>query len=103
MEWVVTDGSEPSECTKCGGDTLTRDKDTFDTWFSSGQWPFATLMTTKPGDFEYFYPTSVMDPSYDILPFWVIRMIMLGIYRTDKVPFRTVLLHGLVRDKNGLK
>jgi valyl-tRNA synthetase len=103
MKWVITDGTEPAKCTECGHNKLTQDPDTFDTWFSSGQWPFATLMTTRPGDFEYFYPTTVMDPSYDILPFWVIRMIMLGLYQTGKVPFTDVLLHGLVRDKNGVK
>ncbi|MDP3918151.1 MAG: valine--tRNA ligase [Candidatus Woesebacteria bacterium] len=96
-EWVITDGKAPK------GAVWEQDTDTFDTWFSSGQWPFATLQTTKKGDFEYFYPTSVMDPSYDILPFWVIRMVMLGLYRTNKVPFANVLLHGLVRDKNGVK
>jgi len=103
LEWTVSDGAEPVECPKCGHDKLKQDNDTFDTWFSSGQWPFATLQTTKPGDFELFYPTTVMDPSYDILPFWVIRMIMLGLYQTGNVPFTDVLLHGLVRDKNGVK
>lgn len=96
-EWVITEGETPK------GNVWEQDTDTFDTWFSSSQWPFATLQTTKQGDFEYFYPTSIMDPSYDILPFWVIRMVMLGLYRTNKVPFTNVLLHGLVRDKNGVK
>jgi len=103
LEWTITDGDIPKKCKDCGNEKLTQDTDTFDTWFSSGQWPFATLMTNKNGDFEKFYPTSVMDPSYDILPFWVIRMIMLGLYKTNKVPFEEVLLHGLVRDKNGEK
>lgn len=103
MAWTVTDGTEPVECISCRHQKIIQDKDTFDTWFSSGQWPFATLQTTKPGDFEYFYPTSVMDPAYDILPFWVIRMIMLGLYQTKNVPFEDVLLHGLVRDKDGVK
>ncbi|MEK7472443.1 MAG: valine--tRNA ligase [Patescibacteria group bacterium] len=96
-EWLITNGEEPK------GKEWIQDIDTFDTWFSSSQWPFATLQTTKTGDFDYFYPTSVMDPSYDILPFWVIRMIMLGLYKTKNVPFTDVLLHGLVRDKNGVK
>jgi len=82
------------------------EKDTdevFDTWFSSGQWPFATLMTTKKGDFHKFYPTDVMETGWDILFFWVARMIILGLYVTKKVPFSYVYLHGLVRDKDRQK
>ena len=103
LEWTITEGPPPEKCESCSHTKLTQDPDTFDTWFSSGQWPFATLQTTKRGDFEYFYPTSVMNPAYDILPFWVIRMIMLGLYVTGKPPFKEVLLHGLVRDKYGVK
>jgi len=77
--------------------------DVFDTWFSSGQWPFATLLTTKKGDFEKYYPTQVMETGWDILFFWVARMIMLGLYITGKEPFRYVYLHGLVRDKDRQK
>jgi len=89
--------------------------DTFDTWFSSGQWPYVTLKTSKPGDFEKFYPTSVMETGYDILKAWVSRMLMLGLYVANgkhvtdtkqlekTVPFRDVVLHGLVNDPLGKK
>jgi len=77
--------------------------DVFDTWFSSGQWPFATLMTNQKNDFKNFYPTSVMETGWDILFFWVARMLMLGIYATGKIPFKKVYLHGLVRDKDRQK
>ncbi|MFA6354190.1 MAG: valine--tRNA ligase [Candidatus Paceibacterota bacterium] len=95
-----------------------QDQDVFDTWFSSGQWPFATLLASdeKSGssksetrnpkhkdDFKTFYPTDVMETGYDILFFWVARMVMLGLYRTGKVPFKDVYLHGLVRDKDRQK
>ncbi len=101
--WTVTEGAAPEACSDCGGTTLTQDTDTFDTWFSSGQWPFATLKAAQPGDYEYFYPTSVMETGYDILPWWVCRMLMLGLYVTGKVPFETVYLHGLVKDAKGQK
>lgn len=101
--WTITQGQTPEKCANCNSKTLTQDTDTFDTWFSSGQWPFATLQTGKRGDFDKFYPTSVMETAYDILPWWVCRMIMLGIFATDKIPFRTVYYHGLVRDGKGQK
>lgn len=103
MKWTITDGEKPDTCSHCDHSKLTQDTDTFDTWFSSGQWPFATLKTTKKGDFDYFYPTSVMETGYDILFFWVIRMMMLGLYKTNKPPFEDVVLHGLVRDSEGEK
>ncbi len=98
---IVTDGEAPKECPHCGSTKLEQETDVFDTWFSSGQWPFATLQAT--GDFKNFYPTSVMETGWDILPFWVMRMLALGIYITGKVPFKYVYLHGMVRDKDRQK
>jgi valyl-tRNA synthetase len=77
--------------------------DTFDTWFSSSQWPVLTLKTNKTGDFDRFYPTNVMETAYDILMFWVMRMLLMGVYLTGQAPFRDVYLHGLIRDKKGQK
>jgi len=101
--WEITDGETPKSCQNCKSLSLSQDSDTFDTWFSSSQWPFAPLMTNKTNDFETFYPTSVMETAYDILPIWVIRMIMMGLYITGKVPFKDVVIHGLVRDRDGNK
>ena len=81
----------------------TQDPDVFDTWFSSGQWPYLTLGYPDKKDFKTFYPTDVMETGYDILFFWVARMIMLSLYRTGKIPFKNVYLHGLVRDKDRQK
>jgi len=80
-----------------------QETDTFDTWFSSGQWPVVTLEANGDALFKKFYPTSVMETGYDILPIWVMRMMLLGIYVTGKSPFKTVYLHGLVRDEKGQK
>jgi valyl-tRNA synthetase len=89
-------------CAKCKGPVI-QDSDTFDTWFSSGQWPFATLDFPDGKDFKTYYPTDVMETAGEIIFFWVSRMIMLGLYITGKVPFKTVYLHGLVLDAKGLK
>ncbi len=102
-KWTVTEGNIPDVCSNCGKTTLERDTDVFDTWFSSGQWPFATLRANQPGDFVKFYPTSVMETMYDILLFWVARMVMLGIYATGKPPFKDILLHGKILDPLGKK
>ena len=83
--------------------THLQETDTFDTWFSSSQWPVVTLKTGERDDFDRFYPTSVMETAYDILLFWVMRMMMMGIYLTGQTPFTHVYLHGLVRDEKGQK
>ena len=101
---VTADATGPSACEVCGrpASELVQDPDIFDTWFSSGLWPFSTLGWPDPtDDFRRYYPTSVMETGHDILFFWVARMMMLGLHMTDQEPFHTVFLSGLVRDAQG--
>ena len=94
----------PKKCPRCGCTHLKQDEDTLDTWFSSALWPFSTLgWPEKTEELEYFYPTDVLVTGYDIIFFWVIRMVFSGIEQTGDCPFHTVLIHGLVRDSQGRK
>ena len=95
---------DPTKCEKCGFTHLTRDPDVLDTWFSSALWPFSTLgWPEKTADLDFYYPTSVMVTGYDIIFFWVARMIFSGCEQMHQIPFHTVLIHGLVRDDKGRK
>lgn len=101
---VMVAHTKPEKCTKCGSEHLHQDEDTLDTWFSSALWPFSTLgWPEQTEDFKYFYPTSTLVTGYDIIFFWVARMIFSGIEHTGIEPFKDVVIHGIVRDAQGRK
>ena len=101
---ITVDRHDPAHCAKCGSERIERDPDVLDTWFSSALWPFSTLgWPDKTPELDYFYPTSVLVTGYDIIFFWVSRMIFSGCEQMKKYPFEKVLIHGLVRDDKGRK
>ena len=101
---IIVSEETPCKCTKCSSTNLEQDKDVLDTWFSSALWPFSTLgWPEKTDDLEYFYPTNVLVTGYDIIFFWVARMIFSGLHNMNETPFDTVLIHGIIRDSEGRK
>ena len=101
---IIVEEHDPTSCPKCGSTALTRETDVLDTWFSSALWPFSTLgWPEESKELDHFYPTSVLITSFDILFFWVARMMMMGLHFKDEVPFKDVYLHALVRDEHGKK
>ncbi len=101
---IICELTDPTECPNCKSKAIYQDEDVLDTWFSSALWPFSTLgFTENSADFKSFFPTSVLSCGYDIIFFWVARMIFSSLYNTGKVPFKDVLMHGMVRDEQGRK